>query len=40
MICVMEECPRSSCTIFGCLPLLNSSIAKVWPRMWKRYFVV
>jgi hypothetical protein len=30
-----EECPSSDCTIFGCLPLLNSSVAKVWRRLWK-----
>ena len=28
----MEECPSSDCTIFGCLPLLNSSVAKAVER--------
>jgi hypothetical protein len=31
---LMLACPKSSCTYFGCFPILSSIVAHVWRRSW------
>lgn len=35
IVCTMEECPSKECMIFGRLRWLESSVAKVWRKLWK-----